>query len=191
MTKTKQQMQQKEDTCKTKDLRLKDISAKKYHPPWVPSHTYEYCDGNPNTKAFVRTPKEKTNESPKMARQEKCTEQMAQTRTKTAISRKSRLKLQHRKNASSRGCTVQGNRNRISVKNIDEDEDLDEQAVALQSYLTSLDAHSVKVGAKDAANFNCYTIANEIINSGASATFVTSTSTICNATNHKTQLRIN
>lgn len=56
----------------------------------------------------------------------------------------------------------------------DDDEDLDVQSAALQSYISSPEAHKVKLGAKAAIDFNCYTLANSIIESGESATFLTS-----------------
>lgn len=62
-----------------------------------------------------------------------------------------------------------------------EDENLDIQAVALQSYLTSLEEHYIKLGGEAAAHFNCYTLATGTIDSRASATFVTTTDHIRNA----------
>lgn len=53
----------------------------------------------------------------------------------------------------------------------DDDEDLDVQAAALQSYLLSLEARSVKLGAKAADDLKFYTIETSIKESGANATF--------------------
>lgn len=55
----------------------------------------------------------------------------------------------------------------------DDDEDLYVQSAAIQSYLFSLEDNSVKAGAIGACSFNCYTLANGNIYSGASANFVT------------------
>ena len=71
----------------------------------------------------------------------------------------------------------------------DEDEDLDIQAAALQSYLLSLEANSVKANTIGEDEINHYTSATGIIDSGASATFVSSIAKLSNATVHKSQLR--
>lgn len=70
----------------------------------------------------------------------------------------------------------------------DDEEDIDVQNTALQNYLMSLEAHSVKLEAKATADFNCYTIASGIIDSGASANFFTDTKKVSNALPHKSQL---
>lgn len=83
----------------------------------------------------------------------------------------------------------------------DDDEDIGVQAAALKSYLTSLEAHSVKMETKTGDEFTCYTIAPDfaggvretskatgIIDSGASATFVTSDDKVSNQTTRRAQL---
>lgn len=71
----------------------------------------------------------------------------------------------------------------------DEEEDLYVQAVALQTYLLSLEAQSVNLGAMSAAKITDYTLTNGIIDSVASATFVTLANKIRNATKHKAKLQ--
>lgn len=71
----------------------------------------------------------------------------------------------------------------------DDDKDLDVKTAALQSYLLSLEANSVNSGAIGTGDPNCNTLANGIIDSGASAIFVTSQDKFRNASVHKSQLR--
>ena len=71
----------------------------------------------------------------------------------------------------------------------DDDEDLEIQAAALQNYLLALEANTVKASTSGVEDINHYSIASGIIDSGASATFVTSTDKLTNATAHKSQLR--
>lgn len=55
----------------------------------------------------------------------------------------------------------------------DDDEYLYLQAAAFQSYLNTLKAHTAKLGAKFAVEFIFSTLANGIIDSGASTTSIT------------------
>lgn len=71
----------------------------------------------------------------------------------------------------------------------DDDEGLEIQASVLQNYLMSLEENSVSMGAKVTGDLNRYTPATGILDSGASATFVTSKEKTINRMTHKTQLR--
>lgn len=71
----------------------------------------------------------------------------------------------------------------------DFDEGLDIKAAALQRYVLTLEANSVKFSALGAGDLNFYTPANGIIDSGASATFATSRENTSSASVHKSQLR--
>lgn len=71
----------------------------------------------------------------------------------------------------------------------DDNEDLSVQNAALQRYLALLEANTVNMGAKAAAEFNFYTLTTGLIESGAITALVTATDKISNAMTHKLQLK--
>lgn len=70
-----------------------------------------------------------------------------------------------------------------------EDEYLDVQAAALQNYLQNQEVHSVKLGAMAAGKVIHCKIANSIIYSGVSATFVSNANKLSNSTKRNAQIR--
>lgn len=70
----------------------------------------------------------------------------------------------------------------------DEDADLDIQDLALKYFLNSLEANIVKMGAKELTDIDCYSTCTGIIDSRASATFVTSNSKLSNPSKHRFKL---
>lgn len=77
---------------------------------------------------------------------------------------------------------------------LDEDEYLDIQAAALQSYHNSLDAQNVNMVAKAVANFDWHTLATGIVDSGDRVMaliciFIITPNKSSNATKHSSQVR--
>lgn len=71
---------------------------------------------------------------------------------------------------------------------VDNDADLDTKAEALRYFIGSLGVNSVKLGAKPLADIDCYSTCTGRIDSGASATIVTSNNKLSNPSKHRSKL---
>ena len=157
--------------------------CKEDHPAWVPTHTYEYCDKNPNTKdpkgRDERIAKRKARFEKRNGKENAGTSELRKLKATVAAQKK----LLSINEAKTKAMEMEAAAKIV----FDDDADLDVQATALQTYLQTLEANTVK--AMGADEINNYTVANGIIDSGASATFVTSADKVSNATTHKTSLK--
>lgn len=171
----------------TGQFKYKGEKCKEDHPSWVITHNWDYCDKNPNKKG----PKGRDDRIAKRkARQEKkCASTRPYAKYDEVAILKATVAAQKKLLALKESQSKAEEMEAASEIIFDDDEDLDVQDAALQSYLLSLESQSVKLGAMAAGGAKHYTMSTGIVDSGASATFVTSEQNISNSTTHWAQLR--